>query len=153
MASTKVLHQQFDPLAVNSYMLLKREFEFEFVSVKWSMVTALLLFIVIVTVRMLLEFQLLTNPARKDTARFVCFSSMGLGCHLLSYINESLHNYGNFLDLTIDMIKITFRQAVSEPTVMRTCSIFGFVAACVFGCKSVLTNQQESAADLHKKRD
>jgi hypothetical protein len=158
MASTKILHQQFDPLAENSYDLLKREFEFEFVSVKWSMVAALLLFIAIVTVRMLLEFQLLTDPARKDTAIFICLSALALICHLLSYINESLYNWNNFWDMTMDLLKITFRQAVSEPTVMRTCSVAGFLAAGAFGFKSALTtypklDQPVEPGDLQKKRD
>ena len=42
VAYTSILHGRFNDVAETAYMLLKREFEYEFVSVRWSFITSML---------------------------------------------------------------------------------------------------------------
>ena len=42
VAYTSILHGRFNDVAETSYMLLKREFEYEFVSVRWAFITSML---------------------------------------------------------------------------------------------------------------
>ena len=58
VAHTSILHGRFNELAETAYMLMKREFEFEFVSVRWSFLTSIFMFLGMVSSRMLIEFGL-----------------------------------------------------------------------------------------------
>lgn len=140
MASTKILHSQFDPMAETSYLLLKREFTFEFVSVKWSMAVSLLLFIAIVTVRLFLELDLTKDVKRRDTAMFVGFSAVSLTCHLLGYINDSLYNWSNIGEMTVDLVLIILDRAWNEPTIMRTVAVVSSFISCAYGIKSAMSD-------------
>lgn len=151
MASTKILHSQFDPLAETSWLLLKREFAFEFVNVKWSMAVSLLLFIAIVTIRLVLELDMVSDPRRRDTGLFVSFSAMALTCHLLGYINDSLFNWKNLGEMTVDLCWIIVEQAYNEPTFMRSSSLVCVVASMVFGLKSAFARYPENAKGTDSK--
>ena len=58
VAHTSILHGRFNELAETAYMLMKREFEFEFVSVRWSFLSSIFMFLGMVSSRMLIEFGL-----------------------------------------------------------------------------------------------
>jgi hypothetical protein len=152
MVSTTILFQQFDPMADNVWSLLQREFNFEFVSVYWSMTVSLLLFIAIVTVRLMLELNLVTDPKRHDTARFVGFSAMALTCHLLSYINESLCPWSNLWEMTLGLFWMILEQCWKQPTVMRSISLVCSIISITFGIKSATaSNTPTNTAEKDKK--
>ena len=153
MASTKILHATFNPMAEASWILLKREFLFEFVSVKWSMAVSLLLFIAIVTVRLMLELNLVTDPSRRDTALFVGFSAVALTCHLLSYINEHLYNWNNLGEMTMELFLIILQQAWNEPTVMRTIAVVSTMVSILFGIKSAMTSSPRKEEEEKEKEE
>ncbi|KAL7530589.1 hypothetical protein ACHAWF_003440, partial [Thalassiosira exigua] len=70
-AHTSIIHGRFDPMAETAYMLMKKEFEYEFVSVRWSFLTSMFCFLGMVTSRMLIEFDLLKemDDSTKDRSR------------------------------------------------------------------------------------
>jgi hypothetical protein len=136
VASTSILHGRFDPMAETAYMLLKREFEYEFVSARWSYSISLLLFIAIVTVRLLLEFDLLKDPARTDSAKFVVLSAVALTAQLLSYINPTLYCWPNLAEMTIHLLRLIVNKASEEPSFMRLLAIVSAMGAMFFGFKS-----------------
>ena len=65
-ALTKHIHGRYDPIAETGYLLLRREFDYEFVTSRWSFITSLLSFIIGVTCRILVEFELFTGVHRKN---------------------------------------------------------------------------------------
>jgi hypothetical protein len=104
-AVVTVLHGQFDPMAETAYMLLKREFEFEYLTCRWSFLVALFSFLVGVTSRAVIEFDML-NESKRSSLKFVTLSLLALCCHLMSYINHTLYCYPNFLIMTICYFKV-----------------------------------------------
>ncbi len=53
-AYTSILHGRFDDMAETAYMLMRREFEYEFVSCRWSFLTSIFCFLGMVTSRVLI---------------------------------------------------------------------------------------------------
>lgn len=136
VVSTTILHGRFDPMAETPYLLLKREFEYEFVAVRWSMLVCLLLFLVMVTLRVLLE---LSDPARRDTAKFVLCSSTALFSHLLSYINSTLCCWPNLWEMTLHMFRVVVTHTTSELGSLKIISALATVGGVYFGLKTGLT--------------
>ena len=147
-ATTSILHyENFNPMAKTPYELLSREFEYEFVTTRWSISVSLLLFIFIVTIRTILEFNLLTDITRKNIGKFVLCSSIALFAQLLSYINTTLshssHTYTNLVTMTIHLFKnLILMKAIEEPTSMRLVAILSAFAAIYFGIQSATTTTQ-----------
>jgi hypothetical protein len=56
MASTSILHGRFNQIAENAYQLMVREFEYDFVTTRWSFLVSLFCFLGVVTSRLMLEF-------------------------------------------------------------------------------------------------
>ena len=83
VGTTSAMYAGFDPMAETGYSLLKREFEYVFVSTRWSLCILLLLFVIIVTLQLLLSFDLLKDPSRRNTARFVLLSASALTAQIL----------------------------------------------------------------------
>ena len=139
IASITILHGRFDSMAETPYLLLKREFEYEFVSSRWSFAVSLLLFIFIITVRVLLEFDLLKDPSRTDTAKFVILSAVALTAQLLSFINPNLYCWSNLLSMTVDFIQLILHKAIQEPTSMRMLALVSAAGSMFFGIRSAST--------------
>eukprot|EP00978_Attheya_sp_CCMP212_P047654 scaffold422906_cov114-Attheya_sp.AAC.1 len=76
-ATVTIMHGTFDVMAETAYILLRRELEFEFVSSRWAFLMSLFTFLVGVTGRVLLEFDLLTEK-RRSLALGVVFSMTAL---------------------------------------------------------------------------
>jgi hypothetical protein len=104
-ATVTIMHGTFDVMAETAYILLQRELEFEFVSSRWAFLMSLVTFLVGVTGRVLLEFNLLTEK-RRSLALGVVFSMTALVSHLFSYINSTLYCWPNFLMMTFHLIKV-----------------------------------------------
>jgi hypothetical protein len=104
-ATVTIMHGTFDVMAETAYILLQRELEFEFVSSRWAFLMSLVTFLVGVTGRVLLEFNLLTEK-RRSLALGVVFSMTALVSHLFSYINSTLYCWLNFLMMTFNLIKV-----------------------------------------------
>jgi len=98
-ADVTVLHGGFNPMAYSAYELMKREFEFEYVSVRWSFLMSLFSFLGGVTSRAVLEFGLL-QAERRRALWFVLLCFISLASHLFSYINQTLYCWPNLVSMT-----------------------------------------------------
>ena len=145
MVATKMLHQDFDPLAETPHALLKREFALEFMNVQWSMTVSLLLFVAIVTIRLMLEMNLLTDPERRDTCIFVGLSAVALSCHMLSYVNESLNGWDHLGDLTVELFESVLHQAWYHPTILRSISLLSAACSVLYGIKSAVSPSRDKS--------
>ena len=135
-ASTSILHGRFDPLAetvgltynqsilqyiflcsllllfflcFQAYLLLKREFEYEFVSCRFSFLASTFCFIGIVMSRLLIEFELLkgSDEKKKDMAVMVTCSVGALAAHLFSYINQNLYCWNSLIGMAAHFAKVS----------------------------------------------
>jgi hypothetical protein len=151
IAVTSILHGRFDPMAETAYDLLKREFGYEFISVRWSMTVALLLFIAIVAVRIILEFDMLRHQDRRDTARFVLFSAVALVAHLLSIVNGTLYCWSNLAEMTVDFFRIVVTKVIDEPSPMRSLSMASALVAGYYGVRSATSSSSSEKNQAHQK--
>ena len=142
IATTSILHGRFDPMAETAYLLLKREFEYEFVSIRWSMIVGLLLFIDIVALRLVLEFDMVNNLDRRNTAKYVLLSSVALVAHLLSVVNGALYCWSNLTAMTVDFVRIIVAKAINEPSVMQSLSIASALGAGYYGVLAATTSSK-----------
>ena len=104
-AGIGILNGNFNPYASSAYMLLKREFEFELLSARLGFFYSLFSFIVGVTTRFLLEFDLLN---KRREAIIVLFGTFSLITHLTSYVNSTLICWDNLLQMTCSWFKVSF---------------------------------------------
>ena len=111
MACTAIHHGRFNPMAETSYMLMKREFEYEFVMTRWSFLTSIFCFLGMLTSRVLIEFDLLKKDGdgkgkKKDVAMLVVCSLGALATNLLSYVNDNLYCWKSLMGMTIHLAKV-----------------------------------------------
>lgn len=125
-ANVEVMHRSFDPVARSSYSLLKREFEYPFVTIRLGFLTSLIVFIQAVIVRGILEFGAL-EKVNKNLAIGLAFIGISLSTHLLSYVNSTLICWGNILPMAAYWFKLVLARATSGKYPLQTCSlIFGW---------------------------
>lgn len=104
-AGIGILNGNFNPYASSAYMLLKREFEFELLSARLGFFYSLFAFIIGVTTRFLLEFDLL-NKQRESI--IVLFGTLSVISHLTSYVNSTLICWNNLSEMTCSWFKVSF---------------------------------------------
>jgi len=152
VAATSLLHSgNYDPLAETAYDMLKREFEYEFVSVRWSITVCLLLFIYIVTLRLVLEFDLLADRTRRDTAKFILFSSLALSLHMVSHVNSTMHCWDSLAEMTLDYARIVFERSFKgfgsdgggRLKFLNVAPTTCLVVAVFYGIKSAVTGNSD----------
>jgi len=125
-AYTSILHGRFDQMAETAYMMISREFEYEFISVRWSFLTSMFCFLGMVTSRVLIEFGLLKqcDDARKDVAKVVIFAVGALAAHLLSYVNQTLWCWRSLFGMTVHLAKLVLNRAFVEKRPLQFVSVF-----------------------------
>ena len=104
-ADVTIMHGGFNPMATSAYELLKREFEFEYLSVRWSFLMSSFAFLGGVTSRGVLEFGLLKKERRRPLW-FVLLSLIGLVSHWISYVNQTLYCWPNLMAMTWSYFKV-----------------------------------------------
>lgn len=114
-ASITVLHGHdvYNHMAESAYMLLRREFDYEFTLTRWAFSMSLLLWIVAITNRVILEFHLARKERRNHVMALVC-AMTALASHLLSYINQHLFDWANMVDMTIYVIQVCSKMYVDS---------------------------------------
>jgi hypothetical protein len=138
VASMGILHGKFDPIAGSATEFLMREFEYEFVSINWSILMTLLIIIVMVTLRVLLEFHMLSDPKRSITAKFVVLTAVALMAHVVSYINATICCWSNLFEMTLHMFRLVFSRMLQEPSVMNMISGVAAFGSVYYGLGSAL---------------
>ena len=114
-ANTMSLHDgSFNPMATSGYMVLKNEFEYEFIVTRWSFMVSLLSFLVATTHRILYEFQLFDKNdvmslqnSRRMIGTAVCLLMSSLILHLVSFLNSTLICWDNLWSMSIDLFKVS----------------------------------------------
>mmetsp|Transcript_2538 Transcript_2538/g.5413 ORF Transcript_2538/g.5413 Transcript_2538/m.5413 type:complete len:334 (-) Transcript_2538:191-1192(-) len=149
-AHTSILHGRFNQMAESAYVLMSREFEYEFVSVRWSFLTSIFCFLGMVTSRVLIEFGLLrkeceetkkdnTLPSiefgslkkhdetrdetRKDMAMLVVCSVGALAAHLLSDVNQKLRCWPSLIGMTVHLAQLVMKRAFVEKRPLQIVSV------------------------------
>lgn len=109
VATVSMLHGRFDPKAETAYMMLRREFDYEFVLTRWSFIVALLCFLLGVTTRVILEYGLIAREKRMEAIAVVLLLS-ALIAQMLSYVNQTLYCWPNLLQMTFYVIEVSAYQ-------------------------------------------
>jgi hypothetical protein len=90
LVNYSLLRGEFNSRAPSAYIMLRREFDYEFVVTRWCLIVALLCFITGAATRTILEFDLLTKRRRNLGLGIGCIM-LSLLCSMLSYMNETLY--------------------------------------------------------------
>lgn len=107
VASTTLLLDHHDTMALSAYQFLNREMRYEFVITRWSFLVSILCFLVGITNRTLLEFNLLKKPRRRFGICLILMMT-SLLTHLVSFINETLYCWGSLVSMTFTVCKVSF---------------------------------------------
>lgn len=148
-AYAKNLHGGYDPMSTSGYMLLKTEFEYEFVLSRWSFYVALFSFIVGVTCRVVVEFDLMAMTGEHRQRRrelglaLTCLMS-GLILHLLSFINTTLFCWNNLFEMTVSLARLMLRRVDKDRPLMGV-SVALFFSAFLFLVKSALSHSEDES--------
>jgi hypothetical protein len=112
-ANVFMLNGDFDQKAESAFSLLLREFDYEFVMTRWCFITAILSFLVAVTIRALIEFNLLRRERRTAACGVICYMT-AVVLHVLSHVNQHCAvdrgPWPHFGSLTIYTSKLILRQ-------------------------------------------
>jgi hypothetical protein len=152
VASMGILHGKYDPIAGSATEFLLREFEYEFVSINWSILMTFLIIIVMVTLRVLLEFRLLSDPKRRIAAKFVLLTAVALMSHFVSYINSTICCWSNLFEMTLHMFQLVFSRTLREPTVMQVVSGVAACGSVYYGLGSALGYLSSPQPDEEKPK-
>lgn len=147
-AGVMVLHGDFDPLATSAYNLLNREFAFEFMTVRLSYLLSLQCFIVGITSRALLEYNLLRKGS-EDMAMSLTLAMGALVTYLCSYINSTLYESQNLFGMLVYVVQAIFRRALQEHKPLQIVSIACLTLAAAFFARAVRSTRklEENSSD------
>lgn len=129
--STALLLGMRNPMAHSTYQLLRREMDYAFTTTRWSFFMAIFSFLTSVTGRVLVEFRLLRRK-RFRTASLVICAITSFMLHLLSVANESLISWPHLGAMTIDVIRLSWKQARTH-TMEAVSACFGVLATFMGG--------------------
>lgn len=147
-AYTSILHGRFDPMAETAYLLLKREFEYEFVSCRWSFLASTFCFLGIVTSRMLIEFDLLkdSDGKKRDMRLMVVCAMLGLATHLMSYINQNLYCWDTLIGMGLHFGKLILKRAFVDHRPLEILSVLLALTSTVYVGKIIVEEHLENQA-------
>lgn len=112
-ATVTMMHGRFDPKAETAYQLLRREFDYEFCVTRWGFLVALLLFILGVTTRAVVQFDLLHLHRLYHLLALLCVM-VAMVSSMISYINRTLFDWANLFEFTAHVIRLSYAKGFSE---------------------------------------
>lgn len=119
-ASVKVLHGGFDPVAATPYDLLVRNFEFEFLSVRWTFLTSIFCFLTGMGTQGIVQFNLL-DPGKSRMLAIFVGTLTSVTCFLISYVNNNIFDYGSLLGMSKHFLQVSILK-----------NVFGSLRRCCF---------------------
>lgn len=146
VAHTSILHGGFDPMASTAYALMKREFEYEFVFVRWSFLMSIFCFLGMVASRILIEFRLLRSgneneeTSRRDAAAVVAYSFGALAANQLSNVNSTLWCWNSLIGMTGHLARMIGKRAFVERRPLDVVSILCTIASVYYVGKLALND-------------
>ena len=154
-SSIAALHPHNRQKAESVWILLHREFEFEFVVTRWAYWMSLLCFLMAVTLRAVLEFQWTTRrPHQKNPIRaFLCIM-LAVMTQLLSHIHRHLYSFRNLGHMTVYVVQLVVRECLESKDPLQAISIVATVLAGYYGLlalwqteTTIMTEQVHVATD------
>jgi len=128
-------------MAETAYLLLKREFEYEFVTVRFSFLMSILSFLSAITLRILIEFDLLkTGNNTNWVAAGLIF--VAIVTHLFSYVNGTLFCFSNLIGMAVHAVKLNFQRVWSMNKPLEIISTLSALAAFVLYLKQFFLNRK-----------
>lgn len=105
-ASVKILHGGFNPMAKTPFDLLVRNFEFEYVSVRFTFLTSIFCFLIGMGSQGVVQFNLLDPGKKRMLAMFVA-TLTSVTCFLISYVNNNIFEYGSLLGMGVHFLQVS----------------------------------------------
>lgn len=133
-ANVSILRGRFDPLAESAYYLLKREFELEFVTARVTFLLGCFSFLVGVSNRIVLEYELLRKDKR-DVLKIISFALIGVVSALASYINSTLFCWNDFIHMVAHLMKRLVERVLNKRTPLMLLSLFSITLSIIFTLK------------------
>ena len=119
-ASLRAMNGQFNPMAATPYLLIRREFYFEYITTRFSYLSSLILFFAGIANRAILEFELY-DKKNKNTGLAIVFLTIAFVTNIISYINGTLFAHGHFLEMGFTLMKVNmFVNYFNDCIQMRT---------------------------------
>jgi len=94
----------------NAWDFLLHGYEYDFIVTRWSFLTSLMCFLLGMTGRTIIEFDLLTK--RPTTLALVLLIMMALISYSLSYINSTLFSSSNLFGMTMKVVKLEYERGM-----------------------------------------
>lgn len=148
-ATVAMLHGRYNPRAESAYALLRREFDFEFTMTRWMFLMALFLFIAGITIRVIIEFELLHMKRRWHLVALVS-TMLSVASNLLSYINRTLYCWKSIWVMTVHVVELLVDEVVTKKSPLQIMSIVCAVVAAF--CMIKVTFFPEVEAQLKRKK-
>jgi len=145
-ASTSLLHGEFNAMATSAYSMLRREFEYEFLVTRWSLMMALLCFVSGAIIRIVLEFDLGKKNRRNHAFAFV-FILISLLTNMLSYMNTTLYCWDNLFSMTTYLFQFIINQVIEEHRPLQIISIISAVIGYFFMIQVVVSGKLSDEDD------
>ena len=141
-ASVKVLHGGFDPIAPTPYGLLVRNFEFEFLSVRWTFLMSIFCFLIGMGTQGIVQFHLLDN---KQLLAIFVGTLISVTSFLVSYVNNNIFDYGSLIGMSKHFLEvcIALLETLLHATALNYSSI---------GCASRFSFHSSSFS-MYKRRN
>lgn len=140
--TVSVLHGGFDPVATSGYELLKREFGLEFLTCRMSFLCGCLSFMIGVSNRLALEFDLLKEEKR-DTLFAVGFGLIGVITGLASFVNRTIFCWKDIADMMRCWIVTMVERVLVRRTPLMIIAFSCNVLSAIFACKVLVKTVSE----------
>ena len=128
--SVTILNNKFNHLAASGYDLLKREFEFEFMTCRLGYLSSLLSFLIGATCRILMEYHLLRRE-RLEGAIAVLLVMTGTISWLFSYVNSTLFCWPHLPAMTWDFLKLVWHRTQWTGHPLAVSSLICFILSVI----------------------
>ena len=111
MASIIIMEGRHNPNAPNPYVLLRREFDYEFCVTFWCFLMSLLCFIVGVTCKVILVFGLL-DPGKRYHLVSLLGMMVSLWTNMVSYVSKTLYPWTNLWEFTLHVVSLVWTECL-----------------------------------------
>ena len=136
VAHTSILYGRFDQMAETAYMMMRREFLYEFVMTRWSFLSSMFCFLGMVLSRLMIEFDLVKvgslGGAGKNVALLVLCIFGALITNLMSFVNQNLWCWSSLIGMTRSVVELVLERAFVQKRPLQVISVMFTLGAAFF---------------------
>ena len=136
-SNVEVMQRDFNPMARSGYSLLKREFEYPFVTCRLGFLSALILFIKSILIRTIIEFDALKNDD-KSLAVGLSLIAVALSSHLVSFVNDTVVCWDGLLSMIKSWMILLSKRAFDGNHPLQLLSLIFGSSGLFFFVKYIL---------------